>query len=175
MQFFRYFPTVTYTFIAEDGTRFTYDMTNLSVHVKVIERLRQNITVFYDYIIADGERPDSIADKIYGSVNYTWIILLLNGIFTLYDWPLVQSEFIAYLTEKYGSVASAQSTLLYKTNTGMVVDAMTYGLLPGNQRGGVYSAYDDELAKNEAKRRIKVVPSDFIGSLVSDMQAVLAN
>jgi len=169
MQYFRYFPKVPYVF--NNGQ--VFDITDITVHVQIKERLQQNITAFYDYIVSDGERPDSVATKVYGSPAYTWVVLIINGIFTLFDWPLTSEEFNSYIVERYGSVADAQNTLIYRTTAGVVVDATTYGLLAAAKQGVVHSAYDDELAANEAKRRIKVLPADFIPTLVQDLKRIL--
>jgi hypothetical protein len=104
MQFFRYFPQLSY----EIGD-VKVDLTNITAHVLIKERLQQNIRTFYDYVVQDGERPDTVAAKLYGSVNHTWIVLLLNNIFSLFDWPLGHDEFNDYMVEKYGSVAAAQA------------------------------------------------------------------
>jgi len=170
MQFFRYFPTVDYQIGAN-----TVTMLNLTVHMKIQERIRQNITVFYDYIIQDGDRPDTVALKQYGSVDYTWIVLLMNNIFSLYDWPLNPSEFNNYIVDKYTTVANAQSQLTYKTVDGVVVDSITYNLLPADQRGVPSTAYDEELSKNETKRRIQLVPRQFVISLAQDLKQILSS
>jgi hypothetical protein len=175
MQFFRYFPTIPYTFVNADGTFTVFTTSQITAHVKILQALQQNLTVFYDYIIADGQRPDSVAQAVYGSVNYTWVILLINNIFTLFDWPLTQDEFSNYITEAYGSLAAAQAISIYSTVSGVRVDDITYGLLPGPQQGAIMTAYDNELALNEAKRRIKVIPAAFVAGLVSNLKDALAS
>lgn len=171
MQFFRYYPTTPYNFIDVNGRPFTLTTTNITAHLKVVERLRQNITVFYDYAVQDGDRPDTVAQKVYGSVNYTWIVLLLNNIFTLFDWPLTAEEFNNYIVERYGSVAAAQATRIYLTPNGYRTDAMTWAGLVG---GTTTTAYDDEIVKNDAKRRIRIVPVAFVAPLLAELSAVFA-
>src|SRR5579885_1732673 len=172
MQYFRYFPTVPYTFTVGNSEQVSL-ITDTTVHVQIKERLRQNITAFYDYIVSDGERPDSVATKVYGSPTYTWIVLIVNVIFSLFDWQLTSEEFNNYIVERYGSVSNAQSTLIYKTTSGVVVDSATYAALPVAKQGVTTTAYDKELADNEAKRRIKVLPIDFVPPLVQDLKRIL--
>jgi hypothetical protein len=174
MQFFRYFPTTPYTFADDTGEQFNLDITNSTIHVIIKERLRQNITTFYDYEIRDGERPDTVAEKVYGSVNYTWIVLLLNNIFTLFDWPLQPDEFDGYIKERYGSAAAAQAIPVYHTVSGFVVDSLTWATLIGSDRGSVTTQYDEELTANEAKRHIRVIPMEFVANLVAELKKVLS-
>lgn len=171
MQFFRYFPQISYTF--SDGSPFTLDLTNPAVHVLIAPKLKQNITVLYDYIIPGNDRPDTVARKVYGSANYTWIVLVLNNIMSLFDWPLSIDEFNAYITDKYTTIGAAQAQTLYKTNDGAFVDSVTYGLLPASRQGATLSMYDYELELNENKRRIKVVPTEFAPLLQANLKQIL--
>lgn len=168
MKFFRYFPTVPYEFVV-DGQSFVLNITNPTVHFKVMERLKSHITVFHDYVVEDGERPDSVATRVYGSPDYTWVVLLVNNIMTLYDWPLSSREFDRFIVDKYGSVSAAQATPVYKTSDGYYLDATTYGLTDASLRAQS-NAYDDELEKNEAKRRIKIIPTQFVEPLVVELR-----
>ena len=168
MKFFRYFPTVPYSFNV-NGQSFVLNITNPTVHFKIVEQLKSHIAALYDYIITDGERPDTVATKVYGSADYTWVVLIVNNIMTLYDWPLTSVEFDRFIVDKYNSIPAAQATPVYKTNDGYYVDATTYAALPDAERA-LSNAYDDELTKNEAKRRIKIVPSPFVESLVLELR-----
>jgi hypothetical protein len=169
MKFFRYFPTVPYQFDV-NGELFTLRITNPTVHFKIMERLKEHIAVLYDYVIQSDERPDSVATKLYGSPDYTWVILILNNILTLFDWPLTQAEFDRYIICKYGSIRTAQITSIYKTKDNYYIDVDSYNAMSADQRGAVTNAYDDELDKNEAKRRIKVVPAELVEPLVLELQ-----
>jgi len=173
MNYFEFFPTIQYGFQSSTGNAMM-SLTNITAHVVLVEKAKQAITVFYDYVIEDGERPDTVANRVYGSVDYTWVVLLVNNIFTLFDWPLNNREMALYLAEKYGSVQAAQANTLYRTVDNFFVDHATYLLMPAAQRGTSISSYDYELDLNEAKRRIKVVPQAFIAPLMSELKKVLA-
>jgi hypothetical protein len=161
MNYFQYQNLTDYTF----GTT-TVTLTNITERAKIAERLAQYTTVMYDYIIEDEQRPDTVAQLVYGDVRYTWLVLLINNIMTLYDWPLTTDEFTQYLIQKYGSLSAARSgTPTYYTTDGVRVDATTYGLLATSKRGEVLTPYEQEERDNEAKRRIRVVPVRFLSSI----------
>ena len=172
MNFFKFFPTVPYAFQANSGT-FALNITNPTVHIKIQERLKEVVSIYYDYVVQEGERPDTVSTKLYGGPEYTWVILLVNTIFSLYDWPLGSEEFNAFIEDKYGSVTTAMATTLFKTAAGYFVDEVTYNTLDADNRDTI-SAYDWELQKNEDKRRIKVIPTAFLGPLTTELKKILA-
>lgn len=172
MNYFKFFPTMNYTF-QEGNTHFLMEITNFAEHVKLAERVRTNITVMYDFVIQDGMRPDSVSQQLYGTPAYTWIILLINNIFSLFDWPLTGDEFNAYIIEKYGSIGAAQAQVLYRTVDGYAVDITTWTALTTSQKGINTNTYDDEFDTNEQKRRIKVVPAEFVTAIVQELKKIL--
>lgn len=97
-KFFKYFPKTPYTL---EGNDIDY-LTNITSKVSFEKEFRENSVVFYEYIISDGETPDIIAHKIYGSSERHWIILLLNEILNpQFDWPLSDSSLRKYIDKKY--------------------------------------------------------------------------
>lgn len=54
------------------------------------------------YIVLDGETPEIIANKFYGSPYYHWVILLVNEITNpLTEWALESRYVLPYVFEKY--------------------------------------------------------------------------
>jgi hypothetical protein len=174
MNFFRYFPNTAYSFPSDTSGPFDVTITNITAHVVILELLKKHITVFYNYLISDGERPDSVATKLYGGPEYTWIVLVLNNILSHYDWPLTFQEFNQYITVKYGSVVAAQAQPVYKTTEEFLIDAVSYDLLPAERQGRVISQYDYEQELNETKRRIKAIPLPFVGPILIELKQALA-
>ena len=57
---------------------------------------------FVQYNINDGDTPESIADTVYGSSNYHWIVMLFNNKFDVfYEWPLSVRKFEKHIKKKY--------------------------------------------------------------------------
>lgn len=89
---------------------------NLFKRPKIREDLVSAIAAFDYYSIVDGERPDMIAERIYGDPTLDWVILISNNILDLHnDWPLSPTEFNSYLMEKYGSEEKLQEIHHYET------------------------------------------------------------
>ena len=56
---------------------------------------------FLDYSIKDSDSPESIADELYGSSEYHWVVMLFNNKFdTFFEWPLSARKFEKYITKK---------------------------------------------------------------------------
>jgi hypothetical protein len=61
---------------------------------------------YYDYYIEDGESPEIVSLKFYGTTEYSWLVLLVNGIFDFQnEWFESQSEFKRKLDLNYGGDA----------------------------------------------------------------------
>lgn len=66
---------------------------------------------FYDYYIQDGETPELVSVKIYGTTSYSWLILLCNNILNLKDWFVSSTEFERTREVNYGGNAFYISAL----------------------------------------------------------------
>jgi len=175
MNFFQYQETVPYVFGATRDTLVQSTITNITQRARIVERLRQHTAIMHDYVISEGDRPDTVAQKVYGDVKYTWVVLLINDIVSLYDWPMMNEEFELYLIGKYGSVSLSQNqgtrtdaawsaAKFYYTTEGDRVDATTYAGL-GARQGTTNTPYTQEVEDNDAKRQIKVVPASTLAGL----------
>jgi hypothetical protein len=103
-KYFNYFPKVPY-FLNDVDTSLDA-VTNLTIKFKFDNTFKENSVVYYDYIVRDGETPEIIADKLYGSSERHWIILLINDIVhPQLDWPIEQNSLIKLIDNKYESFA----------------------------------------------------------------------
>ncbi len=181
MNYFQYQSVVPYTFTT-GGVTTTMSIVNITQRAKIAERLRQHTTTMHDYVIGDHERPDTVAQNVYGDVKYTWIVLLMNNIMSLYDWPMTNSEFELYLIGKYGSLTNSQNqgtrtdaawsaSKFYYTTEGDRVDATTYAGL-GTRQGITYTPYTQEVEDNDTRRTIKVVSRRFLPGMLTALKTL---
>jgi len=181
MDYFQYQSVVPYTFTTGDVTT-TMSIVNITQRARIAERLRQHTTTMHDYVIGEGDRPDTVALKLYGDVKYTWVVLLMNNIVSLYDWPMMNSEFELYLIGKYGSLSDSQNqgtrtdaawsaAKFYYTTEGDRVDATTYAGL-GARQGTTNTPYTQEVEDNDARRTIKVTSKRFLPGILSILKTL---
>ena len=97
--YFSYFPTVKHS-LKDDGS--TVEVTNILKRFAFRDSVGGDVDNFYEHSIEEGDRPDILADKLYGNSNYAWIILLFNDMVDpIYEWPLFGQDFTNYITAKY--------------------------------------------------------------------------
>ena len=80
-EYFRNLPNFEYVNRTEDG-KSEGDYTtvkNLFKRGKLREDIFQDATVFTKYQIEGDDRPDNVAEKIYGDSSLDWIILISNN------------------------------------------------------------------------------------------------
>ena len=110
MKYFQQFPKILYTFASAKNQFFT--VTNIFARVELLNSIMQNIEVFYQYAVQDGDTPEIVASKYYGSSDRYWLVLFANQMIDPYfDWVLNQNDLNNNIIEKYGSLGTAQATL----------------------------------------------------------------
>ena len=76
---------------------------NLFRSNKLLDWLSKETTVFNKFIVADGARPETVAEEIYGDAELDYIVILSCGITNIRDeWPLSNKELYEYAEDKYG-------------------------------------------------------------------------
>lgn len=105
--------------ITPDQNGYSIFLTNLVARAKLIEQLKDNPMLFYEYAIQEGDTPEIVAEKYYGDPYRFWIVLLSNELLNpLWDWPLSDNMFLDYINTKYETDAEAENeTPFVYTNT----------------------------------------------------------
>lgn len=89
---------------------------NILVRAKITDGLKALMSSYAEYSIADGEKPEHIAHRVYGRTDYHWIVLMFNEIHDPYfSWPLSSSEFERHMEKTYSGKA-------LHVNTGGIVE-----------------------------------------------------
>jgi hypothetical protein len=100
--YFANFPKIVYDFDLSKGTDYRV-VTDITRNVRVRKQILENITLYDYYDIAEGETPEIISEKIYGTPYYHWVIMLVNQRYDyVNDFPLSQLELDSYIDQKYG-------------------------------------------------------------------------
>jgi len=103
-KFFSNFPKIQYK-LNDGKVIFIKDFFRKS---KVEQEAVSSITQYKKYELKEGERPDTLATKLYGNADLHWVFFLVNEIENYYDWYKDSAGFEEYMTKKYpGQVALA--------------------------------------------------------------------
>jgi hypothetical protein len=167
---FNLYPKINFNVNEFDRVR-AVDITN-SFKLKKILKDTNGIR-YFPYVVGDGERPDNVSYKFYKDPSYDWIILLSNDMYNIYDdWPKDSQTFKNYIEEKYGSLSSAMSEIkYYYDENGNIIDLITYNSLSATKRR-FETVYEYEQRKNTQKSIIKLISSNVIGSIQSQLNAL---
>lgn len=105
--YFSNFPSINYNL---NGVGNNIIVRNIFFRFKIIEALRSNTILFYDYYVKDNETPEDIANKYYKSSTKHWLVMMANDIVDgQFDWVMDYNTFQQFIISKYGSIAQAQT------------------------------------------------------------------
>ena len=183
--YFNYFPKVYYT---PDAAMQSLDvLTNLTTRFSFEQKFKDNSSTYYEYNVEDGDTPEIIAAKVYGSSEKHWVILNMNNIIDpFYDWPLSQRNIIKFIDSKYTSNANtaagetglewATSNIqaYYKINTqtdkisgkNKVIVAITKDTI---------TYYNYEIEENDNKRVIKLLRPELLEVVDKEFKRVISD
>lgn len=102
--YFKKFPQFLYDFLYEEGSTETKTslVTDITRNVRFKKRLLANITVYDEYDIVDGETPEIISEKFYGTPYYHWIIMLANDRYDYRsDFPMTEAVLQKHIKTAY--------------------------------------------------------------------------
>lgn len=145
MGYFNYVPDFNYVDRNEGSQLGDYTrVKNLFRRIKLREDVFQDITLFEKYSIRGDDRPDNVANSVYGDPELDWLVLISNNIINIQtEWPMPQLSFDAFLIDKYGTYEELNAVHHYETKKVLNSDGVT--IVPAGltiEQGSTYSYYD---------------------------------
>lgn len=106
--FYRLFPKTYYSFDFKNDSPTL--VTNIFTRLKLNSEVMQNVYAFYKYQIQDGDTPELVAYKQYGSTEYHWIICFVNDLMDpQFDFPLQTYALENKILKQYGYTNISQA------------------------------------------------------------------
>lgn len=194
MSYFRELPNISYVSRLPGTNRSDerIEVKNIFKRAKLRSDIDSAITAFDVMYIQDNERPDVLAQRIYGDPELDWVILTTNNITNIRDrWPLSNNDLQNYMLDKYGSEENLYSVSHYETfeirdeynrtilEPGLHVDSdfqftyTAFGATKTVNPVGPITYYMVESRINEVKRVIKVLKPAYLSAFVSDMRSMM--
>ena len=100
MTFFRQFPTIEYD-LKKDGS--IMKMVNIFRSVRPLQNFIDDPSLYTFYEIKNGERPDVVSQRLYGTTDFYWTFFVVNEF--LHDgykvWPMSQEQVYEYIKTEY--------------------------------------------------------------------------
>ena len=132
MSFFRELPNLEYqSFLSSRKGSDDYSLVkNIFRRVKLRDDLQNVFTIFNKYEIQEGARPDTVAEELYGSSQYDWVVLIgANIINVRNEWPLSDRDIYRYSEELYVETYKSRITFLMLTSESKRLDRFSKKLL----------------------------------------------
>ena len=191
MSYFRELPNLEYqSFLSSSKGSDEYLLVkNVFRRVKLRDDLQNVFTIFNKYEIQEGARPDTVAEELYGSSQYDWVVLIgANIINVRNEWPLSDRDIYRYSEQLYGNDLNA----VHHYETKEVKDSNGRLILPaGKIVDSVFtipdpdiliqtlnpvigiSNYEYEVRKNNKKREIYVLKPAYLQQVINDTRKAM--
>ena len=191
MSYFRELPNLEYqSFLSSRKGSDDYLLVkNIFRRVKLRDDLQNVFTIFNKYQIQEGARPDTVAEELYGSSQYDWVVLIgANIINVRNEWPLSNGDIYRYSEQLYGNdlndvhhyetieVKDSRGRLILPA--GKIVDS-TFTIpdpnIPIQTLNPVVgiSNYEYEVRKNDKKRDIYVLKPSYLQQVINDTRKAM--
>lgn len=194
MGYFRELPNLEYqSFLSDANSSSDYVLVkNLFRRTKIKDDFYQlnKRSILKKYTITDGSRPDLVAEELYGSPDYDWIVLISAGIINVRDqWPLSERDIYNFSANKYGE-NNLETVKYYETIEvrdsdnrlilpgGKVVDSNFTIPNPDNKLATLnpvtaVTNYEHEVRLNEKKRSIRLLDPLYRQQFINDMRELM--
>lgn len=105
MAYFNNFASIDYDF---DGTGINRTIKNLAQYSTIISKNIDNVAFYSYYNIQDGERPDNVSEKLYGTPNYYWTFFIVKNDLQNYwhDWPKASEALRLHVEQEFIGLAA---------------------------------------------------------------------
>lgn len=125
MSYFASYPSVAYRFGNETDLNVFQD---ISAYVEIIDTIKDNLDFYTLYTILDGERPDQLSQKIYGSTDYYWTFFLMNDNIREQGWPLTAQDLDNLIKKDLpNTVVTTRSNITTSFNIGQTITGLSSG------------------------------------------------
>ena len=99
--YFNKFPQFLYDFNYGDKVK-TSVVQDITRNIRFRKEVLQNVTLYDEYDIVDGETPEIISEKFYGTPEYHWVVMLTNDLYDYRaDFPLPETVLIKHIADVY--------------------------------------------------------------------------
>ena len=191
MSYFRELPNLEYqSFLSSRKGSDDYLLVkNIFRRVKLRDDLQNVFTIFNKYQIQEGARPDTVAEELYGSSQYDWVVLIGAGIINVRnEWPLSDRDIYRYSEQLYGNdlndvhhyetkeVKDSRGRLILPA--GKIVDSTFTIPNPNitiqtlNPVVGI-SNYEYEVRKNNKKRDMYILKPAYLQQVINDTRKAM--
>ena len=176
MAYFSKFPKGVYDIAGDKKLKL---VTDIMRRVKVRAKVLNEASLYDDYDVPSGERPEVTAFKHFGDTELHWVILLTNDITDVYyGWPLSDQDFEKYVNDKYANPAGVHHYEITQSSgntTGSSPDDYSHKIEVNETEAGAESVsnYEYERREQDKLRSIKLLDPAFLGLFIEEFERLI--
>lgn len=166
--YFRQFPYMAYDIKGDRNKKLVKDILR---RVRINQKIKDSVALLEPYDIQDGERPEHVSFKFYGSPVYHWVILLVNEITDpYYGWPLGQRDFQSYITDKYANPDAVHHYEITQTSGPTTSSDNSHKIQVNSDASGAVSVSNREYEEREQEklRSIRILPQSLLEDFITE-------
>jgi len=148
---------------------------------EIVAEFKNSITIFDELIVNNGEKPETIANRIYKNPFYAWTIFVANDIVNYYEqWPRSSRQLAEYVESKYDNPQATKHYVTTEVKQGRDIIVPAGKIVPQNYSVSYYNGtttvtanptvsitnYQYEEALNSEKEKITVIRPAIIEQFV---------
>jgi hypothetical protein len=175
-QYFETFPNRVYDLEGNGNGTLVKDIFR---RMKVRDNVKNNLALMATYDVQDGDTPETISYKHFGSTDYFWVICLMNDITDrFYDWPLTNSAFEEYVKQKYDNpqaIHHYEKDQLSGSTTGNGPADYEHKIEVNSTDADAQSVsnYEYESRLQDQKRQIKLLDKAYLNQFVEEFERLV--
>ena len=156
---------------------------NIWRRASLLPDFKASVTMFDEYIVPNGERPEDIAFKMYKNPFYNWVLLVINDITNYHEqWPKSSSQLQEYCSTKYTNPSGIKDYVTREVKMGNSIIVPAGKIVPSTFQVVYYNGsnivtanpvfprtfYQFEEEVNSKKERIQLVKPEFVEDFVEN-------
>lgn len=148
-----------------NGQEKVFLVRDITANSRILKEVIDNISLYDEYDIVDGESPEVISTKVYGSPKYHWVLMIANGKYDYAnDFPLDYPRLLQFVKDKYGE-ENINEIHHHEDENGYWVNS-DYPL------ARPITNLIHEESVNESKRRIRIISKQLIQQITSELEGL---
>jgi hypothetical protein len=170
MSYFTAFPQIVYDI---DNSGELRVVTDIFRRIKLREKIANTSSLYFKYQLQNGDTPESIAYKHFGSAHLHWIILLTNNITDrYYGWPLNDQDFETYVNDKYDNPGAVHHYEIAQSSGATSSSDYSHLIEVNSTTTGASSVsnYEYERRLQDEKREIKLLDRKYLPIFIEEFE-----
>jgi hypothetical protein len=173
MSFFKLFPKVGYDL---NNTGVLQNVVNIYRSVRPLREFIDDVSAYTFYEIKNGERPDIISQRLYGTPDYYWTFFIINEYLHdgLASWPMSQEDLQEYMRTEYDGFAITTKPVIRRNTDQLIIDhenSLSGRFTLGETLTGSSNSATGTLTKKNSDLN-QLIVQNCTGSFIGDPDAV---